>query len=130
MAAPVAGSGPTMMTPPAAGGGGRPAKFNNAPPPATIYSAEVALAAAAQAVEVAKRGVRHNAASGMLPGARGPPRLWGIACQWAVLNGDVQLLQTELRSVILLACVVAIIKQVLFLPALSACRQHVPEDVY
>lgn len=30
-------------------------KFNAAPPPATIYSAEVALAAAAQAVEAANR---------------------------------------------------------------------------
>jgi hypothetical protein len=69
MAAPVAGGAPTMVTPPAAGGSGRPAKFNNAPPPATIYSAEVALAAAAQAVEAAKRGVSRDSDSCTLPEA-------------------------------------------------------------
>ena len=102
MASPVAGSGPTMVTPPAAAGGSRPAKFNNAPPPATIYSAEVALAAAAQAVEAAKRGVSHNAASSTLPGACGPQHLSKFL-PMGFMNGDSQLLQTELRTVTLLA---------------------------
>jgi len=42
-------------TPTAAATAGKPAAFNAAAPPTTIYSAEVALAAAAQAVEAANR---------------------------------------------------------------------------
>lgn len=50
-----AAAAPVASAAPAAAADGRPMKFNAAPPPATIYSAEVALAAAAQAVEAANR---------------------------------------------------------------------------
>jgi hypothetical protein len=69
MVGPIATAAP-VMSPPLAGPGGRPAKFNAAPPPATIYSAEVALAAAAQAVEAANRakhGVQCDSGSCTLP---------------------------------------------------------------
>lgn len=74
-----------MVTPPAAGGGGRQAKFNNAPPPATAYSAEVALAAAAQAVEAAKRGVSRNIDSCMLC----PPQILSSCPAMGCLHRDL-----------------------------------------